>query len=92
MSVLMQGGFAKCYEITSLDTKKVYAAKIIEKSSLNRSKAKEKVPRIPFSSPPKSRFTSRSITLILFGSSTALRTLNVYTYSWKYVLTKLSTS
>ena len=33
----MQGGFAKCYEITSLDTKKVYAAKIIEKSSLNRS-------------------------------------------------------
>jgi len=39
----MQGGFAKCYEVTSLDTKRVYAAKIIEKASLNKSKAKEKV-------------------------------------------------
>ena len=41
--LLGKGGFAKCYEITSLDTKRVYAAKIIEKSSLNRSKAKEKL-------------------------------------------------
>jgi polo-like kinase 1 len=42
-TLLMQGGFAKCYEFTSLDTNKLYAAKVIEKSSLSRSKAKEKV-------------------------------------------------
>jgi polo-like kinase 1 len=41
--LLGKGGFAKCYEITSLDTKRVSAAKIIAKSSLNRSRAKQKV-------------------------------------------------
>ncbi len=45
--LLGKGGFAKCYEITSLDTKRVSAAKIIAKSSLNRSRAKQKV-TIPF--------------------------------------------
>ena len=40
---LGRGGFAKCYEVTNLETKKISAAKIIAKSSLNRSRAKQKV-------------------------------------------------
>lgn len=40
---LGRGGFAKCYEITNLETKKISAAKIIAKSTLNRSRAKQKV-------------------------------------------------
>jgi polo-like kinase 1 len=40
---LGRGGFAKCYEVTSLETKRISAAKIIAKSSLNRSRAKQKV-------------------------------------------------
>lgn len=40
---LGRGGFAKCYEITNLETKRISAAKIIAKSSLNRSRAKQKV-------------------------------------------------
>jgi polo-like kinase 1 len=43
---LGRGGFAKCYEITNIETKKVLAAKIITKASLNRSRAKQKVPHI----------------------------------------------
>ena len=38
-----RGGFAKCYEVTNLESKKISAAKIIAKSSLNRSRAKQKV-------------------------------------------------
>jgi hypothetical protein len=45
----MQGGFAKCYEFTQISTGRKYAAKIIEKATLTRSKAKEKVPAFPFS-------------------------------------------
>lgn len=41
--VLGRGGFAKCYEITNVENKKVLAAKIITKVSLNRSRAKQKV-------------------------------------------------
>jgi len=47
--LLGKGGFAKCYEVTTLDTKnssgkqKVLAAKIIQKSSLKRNRAKQKV-------------------------------------------------
>jgi polo-like kinase 1 len=41
--LLGKGGFAKCYEITSLDTKKVLAAKIICKATLNKSRAKQKL-------------------------------------------------
>lgn len=37
---LGKGGFAKCYEFTNLDNKKVQAAKIILKSSLTKSRAK----------------------------------------------------
>ncbi len=40
---LGRGGFAKCYEITSIENKKVLAAKIIAKNSLSRSRAKQKV-------------------------------------------------
>jgi len=38
--LLGKGGFAKCYEVTNLDNKKVLAAKIIQKSSLKRKRAK----------------------------------------------------
>lgn len=40
---LGKGGFAKCYEFTNLDSKKVYAAKIISKASLVKSRAKQKL-------------------------------------------------
>lgn len=40
---LGRGGFAKCYEVTNLEAKRISAAKIIAKSSLNRSRAKQKV-------------------------------------------------
>lgn len=40
MLYYIQGGFAKCYEVISLQTEKKYAAKIIEKASLEKSKAK----------------------------------------------------
>jgi polo-like kinase 1 len=40
---LGKGGFAKCYEFINLANNKKYAAKIIEKATLTRSKAKEKV-------------------------------------------------
>ena len=42
--MLGKGGFAKCYEFTNLETKKVWAAKLITKSSLTKSRAKQKVP------------------------------------------------
>ena len=38
--MLGKGGFAKCYEVTNMDNKKVLAAKIIQKSSLKRKRAK----------------------------------------------------
>jgi len=41
--LLGKGGFAKCYEITSLDSKKVMAAKIIQKATLTKSRAKQKL-------------------------------------------------
>jgi len=40
---LGKGGFARCYEFTSLDTRKVYAAKIIAKSSITKARAKQKL-------------------------------------------------
>ena len=42
--MLGKGGFAKCYEVTNMENKKVLAAKIIAKSSLKRKRAKQKVP------------------------------------------------
>lgn len=38
--LLGKGGFAKCYEITNIDTKKTQAAKIIPKSSLSKNRAR----------------------------------------------------
>ena len=37
---LGKGGFAKCYEVTNIDTGKVSACKIISKESLLRGRAK----------------------------------------------------
>ncbi len=44
--LLGKGGFAKCYEVTNLDTKKMFAAKIIAKASLTKSRARQKVPTL----------------------------------------------
>ncbi|CAD8062887.1 unnamed protein product [Paramecium primaurelia] len=40
---LGKGGFAKCYEATNLETKRVLAAKIIVKSSLTKSRTRQKL-------------------------------------------------
>ncbi|KAM3138427.1 Serine/threonine-protein kinase plk1 [Paramecium bursaria] len=40
---LGKGGFAKCYEATNLETKKILAAKIIAKSSLTKNRARQKL-------------------------------------------------
>lgn len=37
------GGFAKCYEGLNLETKKSYAIKVIDKTSLQKNRAKQKV-------------------------------------------------
>ena len=37
---LGKGGFAKCYEFTNLETKRLSATKVIAKSSLTKSRAK----------------------------------------------------
>ena len=38
-----QGGFAKCYALRRLDTDRVYAGKVVGKSSLVKSRAKQKL-------------------------------------------------
>lgn len=40
---LGKGGFAKVYEFTNVDSKKVYAAKIINKANLTKKRAKQKL-------------------------------------------------
>lgn len=40
---LGKGGFAKCWEFINADTNYVHAAKIIEKKSLTKSRAKQKL-------------------------------------------------
>lgn len=40
---LGKGGFAKCYEVRDCDTGKILAAKIIEKASLTKTRAKQKL-------------------------------------------------
>ena len=40
---LGKGGFAKCYEFTNLETKRVSAAKVICKATLTKSRAKQKL-------------------------------------------------
>jgi polo-like kinase 1 len=41
--MLGKGGFAKCYEVTNLETKKILAAKIIPKNTLTKSRARQKL-------------------------------------------------
>ena len=41
--LLGKGGFAKCYEITNVDSNRTCAVKIVQKGSLNRSRAKQKL-------------------------------------------------
>lgn len=43
LTVLRQGGFAKCYELTDVETGAVWAGKIVEKRTLAKYRAKEKV-------------------------------------------------
>ena len=40
---LGKGGFAKCYEFINADTTFVHASKVIQKSSLTKSRAKQKL-------------------------------------------------
>jgi polo-like kinase 1 len=37
---LGKGGFAKCYEFSNIETKAIQAAKVVEKASLTKSRAK----------------------------------------------------
>ena len=41
--LLGKGGFAKVYQVTSLDTNKIYAAKIVPKANLIKNRARQKV-------------------------------------------------
>jgi len=38
--MLIKGGFAKVYQVTNLETKSVYAAKVIPKENLQKNRAK----------------------------------------------------
>jgi len=40
---LGKGGFAKCFEFTNLNTKKMSAAKVVAKATLSKHRAKQKV-------------------------------------------------
>lgn len=41
--MLGKGGFAKVYQVTSLDTNKIYAVKIVPKANLVKNRARQKV-------------------------------------------------
>ena len=41
--LVLQGGFAKCYELTDMETKEILAGKIISKTMLTKPHQKEKV-------------------------------------------------
>ena len=41
--MLGKGGFAKCYQVENLETHKILAAKIIVKSTLTKTRARQKV-------------------------------------------------
>jgi len=41
--VLLQGGFAKCFELTDLESKEIFAGKIVSKSLLVKQHQKDKV-------------------------------------------------
>jgi polo-like kinase 1 len=40
---MLQGGFAKCYEMTSLDSGRTYAGKVVPRSSLEKQSAQRKL-------------------------------------------------
>jgi len=40
---LGKGGFAQCYEFTNMESKKIFAAKIIAKESLQKSRARQQL-------------------------------------------------
>lgn len=40
---LFQGGFAKCYELTDVESKEIFAGKIVPKSLLVKQHQKDKV-------------------------------------------------
>lgn len=40
---IIQGGFARCIELVENDTRKKFAAKVISKTSLHKSRSKQKV-------------------------------------------------
>jgi len=50
--VLGKGGFATAYEFTDLEENKLFAAKIVAKSSLTKKRALEKVHFLPLSRLP----------------------------------------
>ena len=39
----VQGGFARCFAFTNMDKNKLVAGKVVDKMSLNKNKAKQKV-------------------------------------------------
>lgn len=41
--LLGKGGFARCYKFTSVEKNRVHAGKVVAKSSLTKSRAKQKV-------------------------------------------------
>lgn len=43
LKFLGKGGFAKCYEMRCIDTKKTYAAKVFEKKALNNERSRKKL-------------------------------------------------
>jgi len=40
---LGKGGFAKCYEMVNIDTKVLLAGKVVQKATLTKSRAKQKL-------------------------------------------------
>ena len=83
--MLGKGGFAKCYEVTNLENKKVLAAKIIQKSSLTKSRARQKVNTFwdknlnDVSLSLKSRSINHSAIQILLDSSMCLKIKKMFT-------------
>ena len=43
MCVEFQGGFARCYELTDVETKEIFAGKIVSKSLLTKPHQRDKV-------------------------------------------------
>lgn len=50
--LLGKGGFAKCFQFTDLDTNKLWAGKVVAKSSLVKQRHKQKVSPPPTRAPP----------------------------------------